>query len=102
MGELEAQRTSLFTVGGMFVQCVGAGVLKGGGDVAFSALGEVVASDANNDRVCVFGGAQHALVRSWGCDGDGDGQFQRPTALAVAGTHLYVMDEGTGRVQMFE
>ena len=38
----------------------------------------------------------------WGVKGTGDGQFESPTTLATAGQHLYVMDFGGGRVQVFE
>ena len=66
------------------------------------SLGEYVVADCHNHRVCVFSPDGSELVRSWGVEGTGDGQFQYPVALAVAGQHLYVMDHCNDRVQVFE
>ena len=75
---------------------------RGYKDVVLSSSYEYVVADHNNHRVCVFSADGSQLVRSWGTEGTGDGQFSMPTALAVAGSHLYVLDMNSGRVQVFE
>ena len=97
------KRLSLFTTAGVFVSCVGMGVLgRGNMDVMQSVCREYVVADCESHRVCVFSPDGSMLLRSWGVRGTGDGQFQFPTALAAAGKHLYVMDSCGGRVQVFE
>ena len=61
-------------------------------------------ADIANHRVCVFSADGSQLVRSWGTKGTRRGQFRLPTALAVAGSHLYVLDgdSASARVQVFE
>ncbi len=103
VAENESKRLSLFTATGVFVKCVGVGVVGGRSmDVLQSAHGEYVVADFWSHRVCVFSADGLELVRSWGMRGFGTGQFMFPVALAAAGRHLYVMDCGSGRVQVFE
>ncbi len=70
-------------------------------DVLLSVSGEYVVADDDNHRVCVLSPDGSELVRSWGVEGAGDGQFEFHTALAAARRHLYVMDAGGNRVQVF-
>jgi len=56
---------------------------------------------AQNHKVQIFdsGGS---LVKSWGAYGAGNGQFQYPASVALAGKRLYVADLGNNRVQAFD
>ena len=38
----------------------------------------------------------------WGRDGSGDGEFNNPTGIAVAGERVYVADAGNNRLQVFD
>jgi len=92
-------RLSMFTVDGVFVKHVGAGVLGGGPcDVAFTADGRIIVADQHNHRVCVFA-ADGVMTSSWGSTSNG--QFKHPAALAVSGDKLYVLDRCSARVQLF-
>ena len=59
-------------------------------------------ADVYNNRLCLFSPDGLELLRSWGTMGNGDGEFEYPTALAIAGSHLCVLDYGSARVQVFE
>jgi len=95
-------RLSMFTVGGVFVKHIGVGVLGGGPcDVDFTADGRIIVADCRNHRVCIFA-ADGVMTSSWGTEGTSDGQFKYPTALAVSGDKLFVLDRCSGRVQVFD
>ena len=103
IAESQAKRVSVFTTAGVFVKCVGVGTLEDGlNDVVMTSSGEFVVADAEHNRVCVFSPDGLELVRSWGSFGPGDGEFDDPTALALVGEHLYVLDCESERVQVFE
>jgi len=96
-------RLSMFTVDGVFVKHIGVGVLGSFGrcDVDFTADGRIIVADYCNHRVCVFA-ADGVMTSSWGSKGTSDGQFHYPTALAVSGDKLYVLDANSARVQVFD
>ena len=95
-------RLSVFTLAGEFVRCIGEGELKAARDVEFADNGDVIVCDRPNHRICVYSADGSTLLRQWGGDGDADGKFVSPTALAMCSGHLYVLDEGSKRVQVFE
>jgi len=77
----------------------------GGGpcDVDFTADGRIIVADCGNHRVCIFAAdAAAALAKTWDTYGVSDGQFEYPTALAVSGGKLLVLDAYTARVQVFD
>jgi hypothetical protein len=41
------------------------------------------------------------VIRTWGGPGTTDGLFKGVEALATAGRHLFVVERGSGRVQVF-
>ena len=43
----------------------------------------------------------YQFVAAWGGTGDGPGQFDDPTGIAVAGEELFVADARNGRIQVF-
>jgi tripartite motif-containing protein 71 len=102
--EYSNKRLSMFRVSdGGFVKHIGAGVVAdGNNDVHFAPNGELLVTDYSNHRVCVFSAYGDTLLRTWGTQGSADGQFVSPTALALAGSKLFVLDQSSGRVQVFE
>ena len=96
-------RLSMFTLAGEFVRCIGEGELEGAGDVEFAANGDVIVCDRGAHRVCVYCADSNTMLRQWGDEDDAaDGDYLCPTALAMCGGQLYVLDEATKRVQVFE
>lgn len=64
--------------------------------------GLLYAADGANDRVVALDSAG-ALLTTIGFSGSGDGRFLRPTDVAAAeGLHIYVLDAGNERVQIFD
>jgi tripartite motif-containing protein 71 len=46
--------------------------------------------------------AQSRVVYEWGTEGDGEGQFDDPTGVAVASDgSVYVVDKDNNRIQKF-
>ena len=95
-------RLSVFTLAGEFVRCIGEDVLKDAADAEFADNGDVIVCDSSNHRICVYSGDGSTLLRQWGDEGDADGKFRYPVALAMCGGQLYVLIEGSKRVQVFE
>jgi 6-phosphogluconolactonase (cycloisomerase 2 family) len=71
-------------------------------DVEFGPNGDLLVADCGRAHVCVFSAESDALVHSWGAQGETDGQFTFPTALALVDAKLFVLDGGSPRVQVFE
>ena len=96
------KRLSMFTVDGVWVKHIGVGVLGGGwSDVDFTADGRIIVADYWNHRVCIFA-ADGVMISSWGSRGSSDGQFEYPTALAISGDKLLVLDANSARAQVFD
>ncbi|HEV7459959.1 MAG TPA: polysaccharide deacetylase family protein [Solirubrobacteraceae bacterium] len=95
-------RVARFTVGGRYLGSVGGpSVLSQPEGVAVDAFGDVYVADTGHSRIVEFD-PNGAVVRAWGSEGDGPGQFRFPTALTMEpGGDLYVADTGNGRVQRF-
>jgi hypothetical protein len=101
VAEYDNRRLSLFTVDGVFMKHIGAGALADGWrDVSFGAGGEIIVADRHKHRICVFSSDGDTLIKTWGSHGTAAGQFIFPTALAVSGSYLYVIDDT--RVHVFE
>ena len=95
-------RLSLFTVDGAFVTTIGTGVIGRGLNDVLCSGSNIFVSDTKNHRVCVFSSETGALIRTWGMQGLGDGQFMSPSALANHKNKLFVLDTDSPRVQIFE
>ena len=94
---------SMFAVGGEFVRHIGAGVLGDGTkDIEIDANGDVIVADYDSHRVCVFLFDGGAMSKTWGKEGTADGECKNPTALALVGERLYVLDNYNDRVQVYE
>ena len=99
----DSGRITRFTLEGVFVDVLGVGVLgRGRKDVEYGMPGEIVVADFDHHRIVVFSEADGSVLRTFGSHGDRDGQFASPTALAVHGSQLYVLDKESARVQVFE
>ena len=101
-GDGTKARLSVFTLAGEFVRCIGMCELKGATDVELSDNGDVVVCDSERNRVFMYSADGSTLLRQWGGYGDADGDFLYPTALAIWGGQLFVMDHSSKRVQVFE
>jgi DNA-binding beta-propeller fold protein YncE len=63
---------------------------------------DVYVADWRNDRIEKFS-SDGEFLRSYGTSGRGDGQFNRPSGVAVDGEgYIYVADWGNERVQVLD
>ncbi len=69
-------------------------------DVAIDRDDTVYALDAANGRVARF--APDGATATFGSPGDGDGQMQDPSGLAVGDGTVVVADAGNARIQLFD
>lgn len=102
--EYSRERLSLFTVSGEFVRCIGLGVLVGPMDALFTSSGDLVVADSvNKRRLFVFSPDGSKLLRSFGgkSTGGDDGDVGSPDALAMHADQLYVLDNATPRVLVY-
>ena len=92
------------TVEGVFVRCIGKGVLSQGNchSVAPLSLTEIVIADVFGSRACVFSLADGALLRSWDFRDNHGRQFAYPNALTISYNRLYVMSQHPELVHVFE
>ena len=96
-------RLSVFTLAGEFVRCIGDGKLKVAGDAEVADNGDVIVCDFFSNRILVFSADDNTLVRQWeGGDNNSNGPLVRPTALAMCGGQLYVVNQFAKHVQVFE
>lgn len=101
VAESSNKRLSLFTLAGEFVRRVGVPTLKFPTDVDFAPSGDMVVVDQEKHRVSLFPPDGSTMIRTFGSEGSSPGQFLRPTALAMQGGLLYVLDLASARVQVF-
>lgn len=99
--EMGSDRLSLFTLSGDFVRCIGVGLISTPLDVDFTSNGDILVPDCDGNRIYVLSSDGFTLLRTFGVEGFGPGQFKTPTALAVHGDLLYVLDRASTRVQVF-
>ena len=93
---------SVFTEDGTFIRTIGQGKLWYPSDVLVHSSGLVYVADSANHRIAVFS-LEGELVRTFGSEGGGKGEFKYPSGVAVSPDdhHLYVSDEDNHRVQVF-
>ena len=69
--------------------------------VAADGAGNVYVLDDANDRVAHFN-ADGKLLKSWGSEGSGPGQFEVPQGIAVDDHgNVFVADTGNNRIEIF-
>jgi len=71
-------------------------------DIAFGPNGMLYIVDQGRTRIVVFDPKAEVFIRNWGTSGSGESQFNEPTGVVVGGNHVYVMDTGNDRVQVFD
>lgn len=101
IAEMSNDRLSLFTVTGAFVRCLGVGTLCSPYDVDIASSGDFLVADEHNNMILVLSPDGSTLLQTFGGDGYAPGEFQCPTALAMYGNQLYVLDNASARVQVF-
>jgi DNA-binding beta-propeller fold protein YncE len=71
--------------------------------VAVYKLGNVYVVDSGNNRIQKFtplGGFKYTSPKTWGSAGNGKGQFEHPSGVAVDQSgNVYVVDSGNNRIQ---
>lgn len=70
-------------------------------DVAIEPNGHLYVLDQGRTRVVKLG-PEGETIAEWGRKGTGEGEFDDPTGLAVAGGRVYVADAHNGRIQVFD
>ena len=102
VSEQKCQLSAFRVADGEFVRYVGSGLCgTGPSDVLATPCGDIIVSDYNNHRICVFN-ADGSLQQAWGSEGTQPGQLQFPSALALVGSKLFVLDSQSRRIQVFE
>ena len=96
----------VYGVGGQFVRTYGAGHVGLGHqvDVELTAHGEIVVANTQQKCINIISFAEDGVVRSWdGRDADGSTKPSlHLTGLATAGKRLYVMNNNTGCIDVYE
>ncbi|HWY34887.1 MAG TPA: 6-bladed beta-propeller, partial [Nitrosopumilaceae archaeon] len=69
--------------------------------ISMDSAGNVYVTDLGNRRVEKFDFNGNYLD-TWGTKGNGNGQFQAPTGIAVHGTSVYVVDNELNTIQKFD
>ena len=93
---------SVFREDGTFITTIGQGKLHYPWDVLVHSSGHVYVADSDNHRIAVFS-RKGKLVRTFGSQGRGKGEFNYLSGLAMSpdSLHLYVSDLHNHRVQVF-
>lgn len=78
------------------------GSLCGATDIAFGPNGRLFIADGYRNARIVEYTADGKLVRQWGSQGSGPGQFSLPHGIVFNGGILYVADRENNRVQRFD
>jgi len=71
-------------------------------DVAVGPNKLVYVIDQGRQRIAPFDPATKQYGRVWGTGGEGDGQFNGLTGIAVGNEEVFVADQGNGRIQVFD
>lgn len=71
-------------------------------DVEFASNCDIVVADGPNHRICVYSADGSTLLRTFGGEGRAPGMFKHPIALSSHRTVLYVLEEGSPRVQVYQ
>ncbi len=66
----------------------------------------IFVADTNNNRIQIFDEDGEFILRMGASDGDGtagdeDGEFDKPSGIAVNQTHIFVADTNNNRIQIF-
>ena len=92
---------SVFTANGKFVSAFGDQLFGAAHDVDILDSGDLIVCDHWRHRMFVFSPDGTKVLQEIALDGDPRCGGSRPTALAVSGGRLYVLERETRRVQVF-
>jgi sugar lactone lactonase YvrE len=99
VSEFRNERVQRFTPDGRFLGQIK--VQPHAGGVAVDAEGTIYVAHWNSNKVAAYAPSGE-LLREWGRQGTGDGEFRLPGSIAVGPDGLvYVPDQGNSRVQKF-
>lgn len=102
VAEYNNNRLSFFTLTGEFVRCMGSGVVVAPSAIEFATNGDILVASQGNDCVYVYSPDGSTLLRTLGAVEEGaDALLVGPTALALHGDQLYVLNQNDARVQVF-
>lgn len=93
-------RLSLFTLTGDFVRCIGADILDSPNEVEFTTNGDIIVAEFTIHRISVFSPDGSTRLRRF--DGGEQAPLQYPTALAMHGNVLYVLNQNSNCVHVFQ
>lgn len=97
--EFRNERVQRFTTDGRFLAAFP--VQPHAGGLAVDRDGLVYVAHWNSNKVAVYS-PSGKLLREWGGNGTGDGEFQLPGSVAIGPDGLiYVPDQGNSRIQKF-
>jgi hypothetical protein len=103
VAEGDRRRLMVFeTSTGRFIKAVGEGEFGSAADVEFGADNKLIGLNCYGHCLLVYDGESSSLLSTIGRQGYGASEFQYPTSLAVWNHLLYVLDNNTARVQVFE
>ena len=77
------------------------GELDGPWGVAVSKDGSVMVTEQKRGRVVVLD-KEGKVIRSFGCEGSQNGQFDRPRGIAISDDNVFVVDSWNHRIQKFD
>ena len=99
VSEFKNNRVQKFSTEGKFLSQFPVENMPGG--IAVDGQGRIYVAPMMSHKICVYNEAGK-LVRSWGKQGKGDGEFDQPGGIAIGkeGT-IYVADQVNRRVQRF-
>ena len=78
------------------------GQFDGPSSVAVSSTDEVFVADMWNHRIQVFRLDDGEFLRSFGDEGTSQGQFDKPTSVAIHKKEVFVCDSANNRIQVFD
>lgn len=103
VAESYAGRLSVLTVTGELVCVIGSREDNGDlTDACYTSCGDIVTVGSGNQEIIVFSSDGSTVKSRFGSYGNDNGLFQYPCAVAYVQGRLYVLDEDSVRVQVFE
>jgi len=104
VADSDNERIQVLNIDGIFMSRItsaGRKNLDTPSDVDVDPLGNIFVTDEGKHRVVKFD-RQGRYLRAFGSEGEGNGQFIKPSSIAVINDEIYVLDTGNDRVQIFD
>jgi DNA-binding beta-propeller fold protein YncE len=81
-------------------------LVKAPGTIVFSLSIITIIFTLSLNSISVYGvnTENYSLIKEWGTTGTADGQFNKPVDIAISdpSNHVYVVDSGNNRIQVFD